>query len=163
MFVSAQTNIAKSKMIRNFHLVYFHKRRITMKTLSFKNIVCITAISIMSSIAFAGGTNTEGKPAAGQSNDPDPGLKSGDMGSVGVGQDTKQDTSMVDDATLTTNVQKALKDDPSLSKLMIDVKVSGGVVTLTGVASDKRWSARATQVANSVPGVKSVTNSMTTK
>ncbi|MGZ8984069.1 MAG: BON domain-containing protein [Methylotenera sp.] len=39
--------------------------------------------------------------------------------------------------------------------------VSNGVVTLTGVASAKRWTARATEVANSVKGVKSVKNNMT--
>lgn len=134
-----------------------------METSNFKKLICITAIVLAPSIAFAGGTNStsEGKASTGQSNDPDSGMKDGDTGVVGVGQGSKQDTAIVDDATLTTNVQKALSADPSLSKLNINTDVSDGVVTLTGVASDKRWTARATTVANSVKGVKSVKNNMT--
>lgn len=134
-----------------------------MKTSNLKKLICITAIVLAPSIAFAGGTNStsEGKASTGQSNDPDAGMKEGDQGTVGVGQSSKQDTVMVDDATLNTNVQKALKADPSLSKLDINAEVSDGVVTLTGVASAKRWTARATKVANSVKGVKSVKNNMT--
>ncbi|MDO9365504.1 MAG: BON domain-containing protein [Methylotenera sp.] len=134
-----------------------------MKILNLKKLACITAIVLAPFIAFAGGTNStsEGKASTSQSNDPDSGMKEGDMGVVGVGQSSKQDTVMVDDATLTTNVKNALKADPTLSKLHIKTEVSDGVVTLTGVASDKRWTARATTVANSVKGVKSVNNNMT--
>ncbi|MGZ8262225.1 MAG: BON domain-containing protein [Methylotenera sp.] len=133
-----------------------------MKTSNLKKIVCITAIILAPSIVFAGGTNStsQDKASTGQSNDPDSGMKEGDMGAVGVGQSSKQDTAIVDDATLTTNVQDAIKADPSLSKLNINAVVSNGVVTLTGVASAKRWTARATEVANSVKGVKSVKNNM---
>ena len=58
-------------------------------------------------------------------------------------------------------MQKALRADPSLSKLNINADVSDGVVTLTGVASAKRWTTRTTTVENSVKGVKSVKNNMT--
>jgi osmotically-inducible protein OsmY len=134
-----------------------------MKISNLKKLACITAIVLAPSIAFAGGTNTTSpeKASTGQSKDLDPGMKEGDMGNVGVGQSSKQDTAVVDDATLATNVQSALKADPKLQNLDITAEASNGVVTLTGVASAKRWTARATKVANSVKGVKSVKNNMT--
>lgn len=134
-----------------------------MKLLNLKKLACITAIVLVPSIAFAGGTNStsQDQDSTGQANDPGTGQESGDMGTLGVGQPTKQDTSMVNDTTIATNVQEALKADPTLSKLNIKTEVSNGVVTLTGVASGKRWTARATTVANSVKGVKSVKNNMT--
>lgn len=135
-----------------------------MKISNLKKLACITAIVLAPSIAFAGGTNatSEDKASTGQSKDPDPGLKEGDMGVTGVGQSSKQqDSAIVDDATLATNVQNALKADPNIKNLDIKAEVSNGVVTLTGVASGKRWTSRATTVANSVKGVKSVKNNMT--
>jgi hyperosmotically inducible protein len=68
---------------------------------------------------------------------------------------------MVDDSTLATNVQKALKADAKTKNLDIKAEVSKGVVTLTGKAGDTRWKARAETVARSVKGVKSVTNNIT--
>ena len=132
-----------------------------MKISNLKKLACITAIVLAPSIAFAGGTQSPDKASTGQSNDPNAEMKAGDMGVVGVGQSSKQDTTMVDDATLATNVQNALKADPNTQNLDIKAEVSNGVVTLTGVASAKRWTARATTVARSVKGVKSVKNNMT--
>lgn len=134
-----------------------------MKISNLKRLACITAIVLVPTLSYAGGTNsaTEDKASTGQSKDLDPGLKEGDMGVVGVGQDSKQDTVMVDDATLAADVKKALKADPTIQNIDIKSEVSQGIVTLTGVASDKRWTARATAVANSVKGVKSVKNNMT--
>jgi len=132
-----------------------------MKVSNLKKLACITAIVLAPSIAFAGGTQSPDKASTGQSNDPNAEMKAGDMGVEGVGQSSKQDTTMVDDATLVTNVQNALKADPNTQNLDIKAEVSNGVVTLTGVASAKRWTARATTVARSVKGVKSVKNNMT--
>ncbi len=134
-----------------------------MKISNLKKLACITAIVLAPLMVFAGGTNStsQDKASTGQSNDPDSGSKEGDMGAAGVGQSSKQDSVMVDDATLATNVQNAIKADPNIQNIDIKAKVSKGVVTLTGVASDSRWKARATVVANSVKGVKSVKNNMT--
>lgn len=132
-----------------------------MKISNLTKLACITAIVLAPSIGFAGGTQTQDKASTGQSNDPNAGMKAGDMGTQGVGQSSKPDTNVVDDATLTTNVQNALKADPTLQNLDITAEVSNGVVTLTGVASGKRWTGRATTVARSVKGVKSVKNNMT--
>ncbi len=134
-----------------------------MKISSLKKLACITAIVLAPSIAFAGGTQTQDKASTGQSNDLDAGMKEGDMGTAGVGQSSKQDSAIVDDATLVNNVQDTLKADPMTKNLDIKVEVRSGIVTLTGTASGKRWTARATTVASSVKGVKSVKNNMTIK
>lgn len=133
-----------------------------MKVSNLKTLACIIAIVLAPSIAFAGGTNatTEDKASTGQSKDPDPGMKEGDMGLKPVGQEPMPDSVIVNDSTLTTSVRDALKADPNLKNLDIKAKVSNGVVTLTGDAKDMRWKARATVVANSVKGVKSVENNM---
>ncbi|MGB4812618.1 MAG: BON domain-containing protein [Methylophilaceae bacterium] len=131
-----------------------------MKISNLKKLACITAIVLAPLIAFAGGTNSKSEAATGESRSLDSGLQEGDMGQVGVGQTSKQDTAVVDDATLIAEVQKALKDDPETSILDVTVKANKGVVTLTGVASAKRWKNRVTEVTRSVVGVHSVKNNM---
>ena len=129
-----------------------------MKTSHLKKFACITAIVLAPAVAFAGGTSTQDEASTGQSHDPNPSMKAGDQGMVGVGPTSKQDTVRVDDFTLASKVKSALKNDPMLQNIDIKPEVSKGVVTLTGVISDVRWKARATQVANSVQGVKLVNN-----
>lgn len=129
-----------------------------------RKLIGITALILVPSIVMAGGTNseTQDKASTGQVNDPDPGLKSGDMGLQGVGQSSNPSAAdIVDDSTLSKQVKKALKADPMLKDLDIKAEIRNGVVTLNGVASDVRWKARAETVASSVTGVKSVTNNIT--
>ena len=132
-----------------------------MKLSNLRTLACITAIVLAPSIAFAGGTQTQDKASTGQSQDPDKGMKEGDMGLKGVGEGSKPDSTMVDDATLVTDVEKALKADAMTQNLDIKAKVLNGAVTLTGEAADARWKARAAVVATSVKGVKSVKNDIT--
>lgn len=135
-----------------------------MNLSTLKKLACIIAIVLVPSMAFAGGTNsqTQGKATTGQINDPDPGMKQGDMGLKGVGQSSYPGASeAVDDTTLATDVKKALKTDPMLQNFDVKAEVSKGIVTLTGAASDVRAKARAETVASSVAGVKSVTNKIT--
>lgn len=108
-----------------------------MKISNLKKLACITAIVLAPSIAFAGDA-------------------------VDVSQSSKEYTDVVvDDATLASHVESALKADPLLQELDIAANASSGVVTLTGVASATRWTAQATMVAKKVKGVKSVKNNMT--
>jgi hypothetical protein len=67
----------------------------------------------------------------------------------------------VDDTTLAANVKAALAADPSISSQPIVDAVQGGVVTLTGNASDETASSVAAQDAAKVKGVKEVVNSIT--
>lgn len=135
-----------------------------MNTSNLRKLTCIIAIVLTPSIAFAGGTNSQAQDRAstGQINDPDPGMKEGDMGLKGVDQSANPETSVVmDDSTLASNVKKAIKADAMLQNFDVKAEVSKGVVTLTGAASDVRQKARAETVASSVKGVKLVNNKIT--
>ena len=67
----------------------------------------------------------------------------------------------VTDATLSTEVHKALSGDPSIHQQPVQVAVQKGVVTLTGNVSDDTASSVAAQDAARVKGVQEVVNSLT--
>ena len=71
------------------------------------------------------------------------------------------DNKMVDakDEDLTKQVKTRLQNDARLKK--VDVRVDNGVVTLQGKVANISDSARASQLARSVPGVRAVKNDMT--
>ena len=60
------------------------------------------------------------------------------------------------DADIKANVEKALKENPAASGVM--VMVNEGVVTLSGDVADPASQAAVTKTAEGVKGVKSVTN-----
>jgi len=67
------------------------------------------------------------------------------------------------DEQLRTEVQRALRDDPTLMSDHLDVSIKNGVVTLTGLVFDD-WDMRiARRAANHIPGVKRVINDMEIK
>jgi len=63
------------------------------------------------------------------------------------------------DADLKSSVETALKNDPSTSNVMVDVK--DGVATLSGEVADAAAQTAATDHASGVKGVKSVQNNTT--
>jgi len=69
----------------------------------------------------------------------------------------------IDDAAITTKVKTALIAEPGLKALQINVDTANGVVTLTGAVDSSQNLDRATQVAQSVDGVKSVDNRLNVK
>lgn len=72
--------------------------------------------------------------------------------------DTKAPTS--DDASIAAAVKAKLSSMPSLKDANIDVSVSDGVATLTGMLKTGGLKGVATNAAKRVPGVKSVKNSI---
>jgi hyperosmotically inducible protein len=64
-----------------------------------------------------------------------------------------------DDKVIAQNVESKLKQDPQLKNAKIDV--NNGVVSLTGEVKSIQASAKASEVARSVAGVKSVKNDLT--
>lgn len=66
-----------------------------------------------------------------------------------------------DDKQISKNVEERFKQDPELKNAKIDAKVNAGVVTLTGEVKSIDTSARASEVARSIPGVRSVRNDLT--
>lgn len=63
------------------------------------------------------------------------------------------------DDDLTTRVETRLHDDPRLKH--VDVRVDNGVVTLQGEVATIADSARASQLAREIPGVRAVKNDVT--
>lgn len=66
----------------------------------------------------------------------------------------------VDDSTITTRINHEMLKDDVVKARQIDVDTIGGHVTLTGVVATREESARAAQIARSVPAVKSVSNNI---
>jgi hyperosmotically inducible periplasmic protein len=66
-----------------------------------------------------------------------------------------------DDKQIYKNVEQRFKQDPQLKNAKIDAKVDAGVVILTGEVKSIDTSARASEIARSVPGVRYVKNDLT--
>jgi osmotically-inducible protein OsmY len=66
-----------------------------------------------------------------------------------------------DDKQISRSVEDRFKQDPQLKNAKIDAQVNAGVVTLTGEVKSIDTSARASEVARSIPGVRYVTNDLT--
>jgi hyperosmotically inducible protein len=67
------------------------------------------------------------------------------------------------DSDLKDSVQRQIKQDTRLKESDIEVRVDAGVVTLMGDVKDIGARARASEVARSVPGVRSVKNELREK
>ena len=66
-----------------------------------------------------------------------------------------------DDKVIYKNVEQKFKQDPQLKNAKIDAKVEAGVVILTGEVKNIDTSARASEVARNVSGVRYVKNDLT--
>lgn len=76
-----------------------------------------------------------------------------------AGEGTQQSTGeYLDDSVITTRVKGAFVGDPAVSALDIKVTTLNGVVQLSGFANSELEIDRAVELANGVPGVKSVKN-----
>ena len=64
------------------------------------------------------------------------------------------------DRKLSSDVRRALSKTKEITVTNIFVRARGGAITLTGSVPDNAQIDRATQVANGVPGVTSVTNKL---
>lgn len=126
-----------------------------MQATLIRKLLCAAALTLTSFAVGAGGTNTQDDASTGYKNSPDRSTQQGDMGKGPNGSAV-----MVKDSDLEKQVEMAIKNDAQLNNIDIDVKAESGVVTLTGNVSDVRWKGRATKVANSVKGVKSVHNEL---
>ncbi|MBW2432360.1 MAG: BON domain-containing protein, partial [Deltaproteobacteria bacterium] len=60
---------------------------------------------------------------------------------------------MVDDSTITTRINHAMMKDKIVKARQIDVDTIGGHVTLSGAVATPNEAKRASQIAQSVPGV----------
>lgn len=66
----------------------------------------------------------------------------------------------IDDAVLTTRIKAALVEDPTVSALDVSVESFKGAVQLSGFVKTTAERNRAVKIANDVPGVTQVFNSI---
>jgi osmotically-inducible protein OsmY len=69
----------------------------------------------------------------------------------------------LDDHSLTSNVKKALGDDPQFKYKDVDVTTFKGAVQLNGFANTREQKSRAGELARGAVGVKEVHNNITVK
>ena len=69
----------------------------------------------------------------------------------------------LDDSVITTKVKTAIFQEPTLKSTEISVETFKGIVQLSGFVSSKADIDKATEVARSVEGVKSVKNALQVK
>lgn len=69
----------------------------------------------------------------------------------------------IDDSVITAKVKASILDQPTLKVFEIKVETFKGVVQLNGVVSSPEAMSKATDVARSIPGVKSVRNDLRLK
>ena len=74
---------------------------------------------------------------------------------------SQRDRVDADDKQISKSVEQRFKQDPQLKSAKIDAKVDAGVVILTGEVKSLDTSARASEVARSIPGVRYVKNDLT--
>lgn len=81
-----------------------------------------------------------------------------------AGTDTKESTGQyIDSSVLTTKVKTAIFNEPTLKSSEITVQSYKGEVQLSGFVGSQKISNKATEVAQSVPGVTSVKNDLRVK
>jgi hyperosmotically inducible periplasmic protein len=66
----------------------------------------------------------------------------------------------IDDTTITTTVKSKLAVDKASSLTRVDVETTRGTVQLTGVVDSQATKNKATEIAQSVDGVKNVVNNL---
>jgi len=99
------------------------------------------------------------RDAVGVDNHGEQGARQGYVGSLGA----KGDTSVMDpDVLIAEQVKAALATNPDFgTSSKVDVHAKEGEVTLVGRAPDPAARDRATEIARSIPNVKSVDNQLT--
>jgi len=69
----------------------------------------------------------------------------------------------IDDSVITSKVKTAILNEPSLKVFQISVDTNKNVVQLSGSVATGAERAKATEIARSVPGVRSVKNDLLLK
>ena len=104
-------------------------------------------------------TSKEGGPAAGKLDRPAE-KKSDSAALAAKSGGSAEARETAENAALAAKVKSALRSDPELKNLGIDVTASGGVVSLFGTVDKAAQLKRAAQLASSVEGVASVKNGL---
>jgi hypothetical protein len=84
-------------------------------------------------------------------------------GSMAANTPSTSMAASVDDATITTKVKAAVMAEPNLKSTDINVDTKDGVVTLAGTVNSQDEKQKANSAAQSVQGVKSVSDQLVVK
>lgn len=74
--------------------------------------------------------------------------------------DTRTVEQIAADATITSNINVRMMNDPRIDSFAIGVDTRNGIVTLTGTVPDAKMAAAAVEVAGSVAGVRKVVSEL---
>lgn len=121
----------------------------------------IALVALLLSIALPGcdrGTQP-GEPAG---NPPAPTQGENSTTGNAAGGDAERIPATVEDTTVTAKVKAALLASDGIQATDISVETQQGVVILTGKVADASQAQRAVEIAQSVEGVRSVDNRLTT-
>jgi len=129
------------------------------------NIAWIAAAVLATALASGCDRNKQSAETAGQKLDrtTERAGEKMDQAAADVKQKAERAGEKIDDAAITAKVKTALVGEPGLKALQINVDTANGVVTLTGAVDTSQNLDRATQVAQSIEGVKSVDNRLNVK
>jgi osmotically-inducible protein OsmY len=117
------------------------------------------AVIAASTLVFAAGcSDSNDRSTVGQKVD-----RAADKVAASTERAADKTATVIDDATITTKVKAAVLAEPGLKTLQINVDTKDGRVTLAGTVDNAELKQRATQVAQSVEGVKSVSDQLTVK
>jgi hyperosmotically inducible protein len=122
----------------------------------------IALVTLLLSIALSGcdrGTPQQSEPAG---SPPAPTQGENSTTGSGAANDAARIPATVEDTTVTAKVKAALLASDGIQATDISVETQQGVVILTGKVADASQAQRATEIAQSVEGVRSVDNRLTT-
>lgn len=116
------------------------------------------AVLAAGTLVFAAGCSDSSNQSVGQKVD-----NATDKVAAATERAVDKTAAVLDDATITTKVKAAVLAEPGLNTLQINVDTKDGNVTLNGTVDSPELKQRATQVAQAVEGVKTVSDQLTVK
>ena len=118
----------------------------------------LVAVFAAGTALFAAGCSDRSNETVGQKVD-----RATDKVAAATERAADKTAAVLDDATITTKVKAAVMAEPGLRALQINVDTKDGKVTLNGTVDTPQLKDRATQVAQAVEGVKSVSDQLVVK
>ena len=123
-----------------------------------RNRMQLLALAIAGTALLSAGCSDQRNETVGQKMD-----RATDKVAAATERTTTKAVDAVDDAAITTKVKAAVLAEPGLKTLDISVDTKDGVVTLAGVVGSPDLKQRATELAQHVDGVRSVTDQLMVK
>jgi hyperosmotically inducible protein len=132
------------------------------KPMTMVGIVVVAAACLSAGLVFAGSENEGGAEEAGRKIDQAAESAGNQLEATKESMEEKAETagSYLQDSLITAKVKAEILAEPALKVLQIGVTTTDGVVMLSGTVDSQLSLERATEVAQSNQGVKSVENNL---